>query len=101
MESISSVFINKFSSGIGIGSSISPEEIRLAPFPIKKSGCEINLDTKITEIVINIRMMILINMIRSLAQMLVFDSWDHLMIMIAGPPDRKLYASDVITFNKN
>ena len=41
------------------------------------------------------------NMIRSLAQMFVFDSWDHLMIMIAGPPDRKLYASDVITFNKN
>ena len=41
------------------------------------------------------------NMIRSLAQMFVFDSWNHLMIMIAGPPDRKLYASDVITFNKN
>ena len=83
MESISYVFINKFSSGIGIGSSISPEEILLAPFPIKKSGCEINLDTKITDIVINIRMMILINMIRSLAlRILVSNEYIEAEVLI-------------------
>jgi hypothetical protein len=36
------------------------------------------------------------HMIRSLSQMFIFNSWEHLMILIGAPPNTMRYASDII-----
>ena len=79
---------NQLLLSFGIGSCISPADIFLAAFPIKKSGLVIKLETKITEGITITIIITLIKIILFLARsMLTYNDFiDSEVLIINGEP---------------